>query len=548
LARRGGLRLLLAAGAWFGVEAMCEHKRFDRYRFKGAPSKAFMRGAALLHPAACAVALLFLPLAAPAGHAQTEIAVGSKKFTESYILGEIAKTLLSQAGFQAVHREGIGGTIILWQALLHNDIQTYPEYTGTITEEILKSPVAMSPDAMRAALAELGIGMSASLGFNDSYTLVMRRAQAEALAIETISDLKRHPDLRAGPTPEFLGRQDGWAPLAARYGLTFASVRGIEHGLGYAALANGLIDVKEAYTTDARLAGNEFLALADDLHFFPQYQAVFLYRLDLPEKAIAVLRSLEGQIGETRMIALNSRAETAKNYAAAAEAFFKDRSGESAVPPTGTGRRHLLAALPRLTAQHLTLVAISLIAAILVSIPLGMAASRPGIVSELILGAAGVIQTIPSLALLAFMIPVFGIGQIPAIAALFLYSLLPIIRSTATGLMTIPASLRQAATALGLRPGTRLWYVDLPIASQSILSGIKTSAVINVGTATLAGLIGGGGYGEPIQSGLQLNDTPTILAGAIPAAILALTVQAAFSGLDRLLIPKGLRLKTGQHR
>jgi osmoprotectant transport system permease protein len=201
-----------------------------------------------------------------------------------------------------------------------------------------------------------------------------------------------------------------------------------------------------------------------------------------------------------------------------------------------------------LTAQHLTLVAISLIAAIFVSIPLGIAASRPGIVSELILGVAGIIQTVPSLALLALMIPVFGIGQIPAIVALFLYSLLPIIRSTATGLMTIPASLRQAATALGLKAGTRLWYVDLPIASQSILSGIKTSAVINVGTATLAGLIGGGGYGEPIQSGLQLNDTPTILLGAIPAAILALTVQAAFSGLDRLLIPKGLRLKTVQQR
>jgi osmoprotectant transport system permease protein len=494
------------------------------------------------------IALLLLAGAALPGHAQTTIYIGSKKFTESYILGEIAKTFLGRAGIQAVHREGMGGTIILWQALLHGDIGAYPEYTGTISAEILKSAAPMSPEAMRAALAEHGIGMSSGLGFNDSYALVMRRSQAEELGIKTIGDLKRHPGLKAGPTPEFLGRQDGWAPLAARYGLTFASVRGIEHGLGYAALGNGLIDLKEAYTTDARLAGDAFRTLADDLHFFPQYEAVFLYRLDLPEKAIAVLRSLEGQISETRMITLNSKAEAEKSYAAAAEAFFKDRNGEAEGPPAGPGQHRLLAALPRLTAQHLTLVAISLLAAILVSIPLGIAASRPGIVSELILGVAGVIQTIPSLALLALMIPVFGIGQIPAIAALFLYSLLPIIRSTATGLMTIPASLRQAAIALGLKPATRLWCVDLPIASQSILSGIKTSAVINVGTATLAGLIGGGGFGEPIQSGLQLNDTPTILLGAIPAAVLALAVQAMFSGLDRLLIPKGLRLKTGQRR
>jgi osmoprotectant transport system permease protein len=501
-------------------------------------------GAAVLLRAAAL--LLFILVAVPAGHAQTPIAVGSKKFTESYILGEIAKTLLGRAGFQAVHREGMGGTIILWQALLHGDIAAYPDYTGTISEEILKSPVVLSPDAMRASLAEQGIGMTSSLGFNNSYTLVMRRSQAEELGIKTISDLKQHPGLRAGPTPEFLGRQDGWAPLVERYGLTFANVRGIEHGLGYAALGNGLIDIKEAYTTDARLAGNAFLLLADDLQFFPQYHAVFLYRLDIPEKAIAALRSLEGQISESRIIALNGKAEAAKNYAAAAAAFFDDRSAGAAVPPNGPWRPHLLAALPRLTAQHLTLVAISLIAAILVSIPLGIAASRPGVVSEIILGAAGVIQTIPSLALLALMIPVFGIGQIPSIVALFLYSLLPIIRNTATGLMTIPASLRQAAIALGLRGWTRLWCIDLPIASQSILSGIKTSAVINVGTATLAGLIGGGGYGEPIQSGLQLNDTPTILLGAIPAAVLALAVQAAFSGLDRLFIPKGLRLKTGQ--
>jgi osmoprotectant transport system permease protein len=502
-----------------------------------ASSKLASRGRTLACPLLMA-SLLFL--ASAPGYAGPEILTGSKKFTESYVLGNIAKTLLERAGFRAAHREGLGGTVILWQALLNGDIDVYPEYTGTISEEILKSPAIRNQNDMRAALGKLGVGMSSSLGFSDSYALVMRRQRAQELGISTISDLKRHPELRAGLTPEFLGRKDGWTPLASRYGLGFASVRGIEHGLGYEALENGLIDIKDSYTTDAKMARLNLVTLSDDLRFFPEYEAVWLYRLDIPEAAIAALRSLEGRISNVRMIALNLQAEDAKDYAAAASAFLEDGN---AVTPQSLREGDWLKTLLRLTVQHLTLVAVSLAAAIFVSIPLGIAASRPGIASELILGTAGIIQTIPSLALLALMIPIFGIGQTPAIVALFLYSLLPIIRSTATGLMTIPASLKQAATALGLKTGPRLWLVDLPLASPSILAGIKTSAVINVGTATLAGLIGGGGYGEPIQSGLQLNDTSTILMGAIPAAVLALAVQGGFSALDLVLIPKGLRLK-----
>jgi osmoprotectant transport system permease protein len=518
-----------------GEKAMNEHE--IRRRYHGAASKLASRCRA---PARTVLITFLLFLTAAPGYARPEILVGSKKFTESYVLGNIAKILLERAGLRAKHREGLGGTVILWQALLNGDIAVYPEYTGTIREEILKSPAIGNQDDMRAALGKLGVGMSSSLGFSDSYSLVMRRQRAGELGIRTISDIKRHPGLRAGLTPEFLGRQDGWAPLVSQYGLTFASVRGIEHGLGYQALENDLIDIKDCYMTDAKIARLNLVALSDDLHFFPEYEAVFLYRLDIPEEAIAILRSLEGRISNARMIALNLKAEEAKDYAVAASAFFEDANGRAPISP---GEGDWLKILARLTVQHLTLVAVSLAAAIFVSIPFGIAASTPGIASELILGVAGVIQTIPSLALLALMIPIFGIGQTPAIVALFLYSLLPIIRSTATGLMTIPASLKQAAIALGLKSGTRLWLVDLPLASPSILAGIKTSAVINVGTATLAGLIGGGGYGEPIQSGLQLNDTSTILMGAIPAAILALAVQGGFSALDLVLIPRGLRLK-----
>ena len=180
----------------------------------------------------------------------------------------------------------------------------------------------------------------------------------------------------------------------------------------------------------------------------------------------------------------------------------------------------------------------------IVGIPLGILASRGGAVGHVILGFAGVMQTIPSLALLALLVPLpfFGISVRTAITALFLYGLLPIVRNTATGLQDIPRSLRESAIALGLEPGAQLRKIFLPIASRSILAGIKTSAVINIGTATLAALIGAGGLGEPILSGLNLNDHVTILQGAIPAAVLALLVQWLFDLLDRVLIPKGLRL------
>ena len=483
----------------------------------------------------------FLPNFARAQE-KPEIAVGSKKFTESYVLGEIAKKQWSDAGFNVTHRQGLGGTIIVWQALLHGDIAAYPEYTGTISEEILKNKDLTTPEALRAELQIQGIGMTDELGFNNTYALVMTRKRAAELGIHNMSDLQKHPELRAGPTPEFLGRKDGWNPMAARYRLKFADTRGIEHGLGYAALQSGQVDIKDCYSTDAKIAEYNLLVLDDDLHFFPQYRAVFLYRLDAPPKAVAALQSLSGKIGQDRMTALNARAEATKDYALAASEFFTHGAGAGGGEKSSR-MKQLLAEIPRLTYQHLTLVFWSMLAAVLVGIPLGIAASRPGALSQAILGTAGVFQTIPSLALLALFIPLFGIGSFTAILALFLYSLLPIVRNTATGLQDIAGPLRESAAALGLDSGAQLRLILLPMASRSILAGIKTSAIINVGTATLAGLIGAGGYGEPIQSGLQLNDKYTILQGAIPAAVLALLVQWGFDLLDRRIIPLGLRLQ-----
>lgn len=480
---------------------------------------------------------LLLTLVATAAATADPIVVGSKKFTESYVLGEIAKTVLERSGFPVQQRAGMGGTIILWQALTGGQIDLYPEYTGTIGEEILKTKERLSEDAMRAALKKFDIGMSTDLGFNNTYALVMRRSEAERLGIHAISDLRNHPELKVGLTHEFLDRQDGWRPLTARYSLTMPNVSGIDHAIGYAALAQGSIDVKDAYSTDAKIEENDLVVLRDDLRFFPEYKAVFLYRLQLDPRAISALNHF-GPIDEAKMIALNAAAERTKNYAYAASLFFGARPND-AVPG-----RDLAPKLLRWVSRHLQLAGISLFFSILIGLPLGIAASRGGALGLGILAIVGMIQTIPSLALLALLVPVpfLGISATTAIVALFLYGLLPIVRNTATGIQDIPPALRDSATALGLEPAARLRKIYLPLASRTILAGIKTSAVINIGTATLAALIGAGGLGEPILSGLNLNDNVTILEGAIPAALLALLVQGLFDLLDRFLIPRGLRL------
>src|SRR5437867_1168559 len=227
-----------------------------------------------------------------------DVVIGSKKFTESYVLGEIARRALSDAGVPAEHRQGMGGTIILWEALRTAQIDAYPEYTGTIAEEVLKDR-SNSPERMAQTLAKSGLGMSEPLGFNNTYALVMRRSEAQRLGLRTISDLRKYPNLKIGLTHEFLDRRDGWRPLRDRYGLPQQNIIGIDHALGYAALANGSIDVKDAYSTDAKIAENRLMTLEDDRQFFPRYEAVFLFRLSLSTSAIAVLQKLAGTLDET---------------------------------------------------------------------------------------------------------------------------------------------------------------------------------------------------------------------------------------------------------
>jgi len=487
--------------------------------------------------------LLIVVLAAAGCSPRTTVTVASKQDAETTLLAEMAAQLIRGAGAPVEHKQGWGGTPAVWQALQTGAVDAYPEYTGTIALQILHDASLKDEAALRAALAPLGVGLTRTLGFANNYALGMRNDRAVEMGVRTISDLRNHTTARLRFSSEFMGRADGWPGLKRHYDLSHADVAGMDHQLAYRGLSAGDVDVTDLYTTDAEIKTLNLAVLADDRSFFPSYQAVYVYRLDLERRApeaVAALRRLEGKLDETAMIGLNVRAKSREDPAAVAASFLAAQGlAATSAAETAVDR------FTRQTREHLLMVGASLAAAILVAVPLGVFAARRPILGQAALGVAGVVQTVPSLALLALLIPLTGLtGIVPALIALFLYSLLPILRNTVTGLRGIPPNLREAAEGLGLPPTARLWRVELPLASPSILAGVRTAAVISVGTATLGALIGAGGYGQSITQGVQLNDTVRILEGAIPAALLALAVDGLFAIFERVLVPKGLRLET----
>lgn len=471
---------------------------------------------------------------APALAQDDVLRVGSKRFTESYILAELlAQTARPALQSPPVVRQGLGNTAIVYEALRSRGIDLYVEYTGTIALELLGSPTPMTPEAMRAALAPRGLGMAIPLGFNDGYAFAMRAAEAERLGIRTLSDLARHPSLRLGLSNEFIGRADGWKGVAQRYGLAHAP-RGLDHGLAYEAIAAGQIDVIDIYTTDAKIDHLGLRVLEDDRGYFPRYDAVVLHRLDMPERfpqAWAALQSLEGRIDEQAMIAMNARAELEGTaFDVIARDFLAGGRQEAA---RGFVAKLFGADLGRLARQHLMLVAVSVGAAMLVAVPLAILVFPHLRLRALVLGATGLLQTVPSLAMLAVLISLLGaIGTLPALVALTLYALLPIMRNTVTGLAEVPGGLRDAGTALGMTAGQNLRLVLLPLALPTLIAGVRTATTIAVGTATIAAFIGAGGFGERIVTGLALNDRALLMAGALPAAALALLSEAFFELIE----------------
>ncbi|HKX39898.1 MAG TPA: glycine betaine ABC transporter substrate-binding protein [Burkholderiaceae bacterium] len=509
-------------------------------------------------PGACAAGAQE-PAAKPGG----PIVVGSKRFTESYVLGEIVRQTLQRQGLAAEHKQGLGNTGILDAALASGAVDLYPEYTGTIVRELLKrTPDPAHPNPSLAELNEWlaprGLKAAVPLGFNNTYALAMLESRAQALHIERISDLLK-PEAAAltlGFSHEFLQRADGWPALKAAYKLTYAPPSGLDHGLAYDAVAAGRVDLIDIYSTDAKVGRYHLRVLQDDLGFFPRYDAVLLMRRSVDERP---LKRLEGAIDATQMIALNAQAEldgmsfdeVARRFldgpASTASTGASAASGAAPESRAGFWPRLFAPDFTRLALQHLLLVFGSLAAAVAVGVPIGIAAWRWPRMAAWLLGLVAVLQTVPSLALLAFLIALVGsIGFVPAVIALFLYALLPIVRNTHAGLHGVALGLAQAGASLGLTRPQVLRYVQLPLALPTLLAGVKTAAVINVGTATVAAFIGAGGFGERIVSGLAVNDTGAMLAGALPAAVLALLVQWLFDLVERRWLrgsgsPQGLR-------
>ncbi|MCO7225105.1 glycine betaine ABC transporter substrate-binding protein [Pleionea sp. CnH1-48] len=467
------------------------------------------------------------------------LVIGSKAFMESHILAEIAAQLLEHNGIPVKRELGLGGTLIVYEALKQGSIDIYPEYTGTIATAILKQSET-SQESIRASLAHHKLALLAPLGFNNSYAIAMSKELAQQYNIKNISDLNQYPQLRWALSLEFLKRQDGWPSLQQHYQLT-NSVSGIEHALAYAAIQQNKLDVTDAYTTDGELEQYKLALLHDDRDFFPAYHAAYLVQEDLPMPVVNLLDQLAGRITDDQMRNLNYLA-TQPNHTPASVARHFLLTEKLIAPNSDVGTNADTSTFDH-TLQHLYLTLFALVTACLSAVPLALLTYQNQKLSRFVVYSTGLLQTIPSLALLALMIPLFGLGETPAIIALFLYSLLPIVRNTLNGLNNIDPLLKQVADGLGLSPKQRLWKIELPLAIPSILAGIKTAAIINIGTATLAAFVGAGGLGEPIITGLTLNDHQLVLQGAIPAALLALTTEFIFEIIDKKLLPAHLRRK-----
>jgi osmoprotectant transport system permease protein len=515
--------------------------------------------------------IVWVAVSARSMHAQSQaspaqtgqrVIVASKPFGESYLLCEMFSQLLESHGFSVDRRPGLGATEIAFGALRTNAIDVYPEYTGTglvaVLHDTLPDSIAADPRQVFAHVARrfaevYHVRWLPPLGFQNTYAIAVTRQTAARYHLRTLSDLARESQhLTAGFTADFIGRSDGLVGLERVYGIHPRTVRPLAPAVKYQALASGAVDVIDGYSTDGLLSKYDLVTLVDDRHFFPPYEAAALVSGRLEQRspaAIAVLTLLSGRLDEQTMRGLNRRVEVDGEdvrRVAGDELASLGLIGqtEATRAPSGSAqsgfarymwdRRATLAAL---TVRHLLLVGLALLAAVLVALPLGLALERTRILAEPTIGVLGVLQTIPSIALLAFMIPLLGVGVVPALVALWLYALYPIARGTYTGVRDADPEAVSAAEALGTTPVQRLMWVRLPLAAPVIMAGIRTAAVITVGAATLAAFIGAGGLGEPIVAGLALADTRMILSGALPAAVLALAVDGVLGLVERLVAP-----------
>lgn len=471
----------------------------------------------------------------------SSVKVGSKNFTESFVLAELLSQTIELSSTEKVERLfGLGGTAITYESLKSRKIDLYIEYTGTINEAILKNSNIKSEEKLKSGLAEYGIVLGPEVGFNNTYALAIQKEFSEKNSITKISDLKNVLNKsRFAFSYEFMARNDGFSALTKHYGLDIRSenVIRMDHTLVYTALKDNKVDVIEVYSTDAQIDKMNLVVLDDDQKFFPPYKAVILanneFVNEFPE-VWKMLSSLKNKVNDAQMRKLNAAVDLDGQSFQATVAEFLNQKIQS--------YDSISKQVWQRTKEHLLLVLMALIFSMILGIPLGIVAQKKKRLGQFLLAAVGLAQTIPSLALLCFFIPIFGIGPKAAIIALIVYGLLPIVLNVYEGLDQIDSRLKESASSLDLSKFYQLFKVELPLASPTILVGIKTSAIISVGTATLAAFIGAGGYGAPIASGLAINDQSLILMGAIPSALMAIIIHFAFDFFKVIVIPKGLRL------
>lgn len=480
--------------------------------------------------------LLLVLLLAPYLASAEAVTVASKNFTEAHILAEITAQLLESKGHTVERKLGLGGTLIAYQAILSREVDVYSDYTGTLIRAVLNQP-ELDRAGLDAVLASEGLIFRSEFGFNNSYAIAVTETLAKARSLHRVSDLRDHPDLVMSFSHEFISRGDGWPSMQALYDLP-QQPSGIEHALAYRALASGHLDVTDAYTTDGDIGLYDLRLLEDDRGLFPVYDAGLLTRADMPAQVVDDLSLLKGRIDEPKMQAMNLRVASDGDSPADVAADFLKTEGlvlQAAPRQTRASR------IAHNTYVHLQLTGSALGVACLIAVPLALLVSRRPKVASALQYGAGLVQTIPALALLALLIPILGLGQGTAVAALFLYSLLPIVRNTLAGIFSVDPLLKEVAASMGLTARQQILRIELPLALPMIIAGVKTAAVISIGTATLAAFVGAGGLGQPIITGLSLNDNDLILEGALPAAALAIAVEFLFEIVEKRFVPAYLR-------
>jgi len=462
------------------------------------------------------------------------IRVASLRDVEGQVLGEMFAQLVESAGEARVERRlGLGGSGVVFAAFHAGEVDLVPQYSGTLAEELLREPSLTDFTTIRRKVEARGYEVLGPLGFNNTYGIGVKREVAERFGLRTVSDLRGQP-WRGGVTPEFREAATGLGAMVSAYRLALGEVRTMEHALSYVALARGKVDFVDVYTTDATIRRRDLVVLDDPLGVFVRYEGLALARSGFAReypRSWAALEQLVGRLSDSTMTRLNGEFEIARRSPSAIAADFLASIGT----PGGAVSGPAAADEPRwlrLTLEHLALVAVSLAMALVVGLPLGWWASQHRTVAKTVLSLVGVIQTIPGIALLCFFIPVFGVGWEPAVYALAAYALLPIVQGVVTGLTQIDASLRDVAAVLGMTDRQRRRRIELPLAAPALIAGVRVAAVINVGTAALAALVGAGGYGTLIVTGLALNDWRVVMLGALPSAAMAMAIHALFAALE----------------